>query len=138
MINEVYITYLGVYFIIYYDISSYIEVWSIWSSCIAMLHLYCTLLWYAYEDIDVGAVTTGTIIHVELNNVIEQYALYLISLHHCIWIMKGDIYYYMHVVLSMKISTILLFICNLICLNCCLMNCDLNNLLNQFACWGCS
>jgi hypothetical protein len=43
--------------------------------------------------------------------------------------MKGDIYCYMQVVLSMKISTILLFVCNLVCLNCCLINCDLNNLL---------
>jgi hypothetical protein len=46
-----------------------------------------------------------------------------------------DIYCYMQVVLSMKISTILLFICNIVCLNCCLINCDLNNLLKQFACW---
>jgi hypothetical protein len=44
------------------------------------------------------------------------------------------IYCYMQFVLYMKISIVLLFIHNLICLNCCLINCDLNNLLNQFAC----
>jgi hypothetical protein len=54
--------------------------------------------------------------------------------YHCICIMKRDIYCYMQVVLSMKISIILIFICNLVCLNCCLINYDLNNLLKQFAC----
>jgi hypothetical protein len=44
------------------------------------------------------------------------------------------IYYYMQFVLHMKISIVLLFIHTLICLNCYLINCDLNNLLKQFAC----
>jgi hypothetical protein len=35
----------------------------------------------------------------------------------------------------MKISSILLYIYNLVCLNYFLINCDLNNLLKQFACW---
>jgi hypothetical protein len=45
--------------------------------------------------------------------------------------MKGDIYCYMQFVLYMKISIVLLFIHNLICLNCYLINCDLNNLLSN-------
>jgi hypothetical protein len=39
----------------------------------------------------------------------------------------------MQFILYMKIFIILLFICNLVCLNCCLINYDLNNLLKQFA-----
>jgi hypothetical protein len=41
---------------------------------------------------------------------------------------EREIYCYMQVVLPIKISTILLFIGNLVCLNCCLINYDLNNL----------
>jgi hypothetical protein len=44
------------------------------------------------------------------------------------------IYCYMQFVLYMKISIVPLFIHTLICLNCYLINCDLNNLLKQFAC----
>jgi hypothetical protein len=44
------------------------------------------------------------------------------------------IYCYMQVVISMKISIILLLTCNLVCLNYCLINYDLNKLLKQFAC----
>jgi hypothetical protein len=44
------------------------------------------------------------------------------------------IYCYMRFVLYMKISIVLLFIHTLICLNRYLINCDLNNLLKQFAC----
>jgi hypothetical protein len=36
----------------------------------------------------------------------------------------------------MKISIILLFTCNFVCLNYCLINYNLNNLLKQFACLG--
>jgi hypothetical protein len=45
--------------------------------------------------------------------------------------MKGDIYCYMQFVLYMKIFIVLLFIHNLIYLNCYLINCDLNNLLSN-------
>jgi hypothetical protein len=48
--------------------------------------------------------------------------------------MKGDIYCYIQFVLYMKISSILLFIYNLVCLNYYLVNYNLNNLLKQFAC----
>jgi hypothetical protein len=47
---------------------------------------------------------------------------------------ERDIYCYMWFVLSMKISTILLFICNLVCLNYYLINYDLNKLLKKFSC----
>jgi hypothetical protein len=43
--------------------------------------------------------------------------------------MKGDLYIVIYaVVLYMKISIVLLFVHNIICLNCYLINCDLNNL----------
>jgi hypothetical protein len=44
------------------------------------------------------------------------------------------IYCYRQFVLYMKISVVLLFIHTFICLDCYLINCDLNNFLKQFAC----